>query len=399
MKIYIMRSFVLMVIISFFFIPVFPNSVLAKTKDEDVAKKIDDEINKRIDETNLNEFELFFQQLEDENLKTIGTTVKEIITDIINNKRKFTFNTLFEIVLNTFFKELLRIIPMVVTMIIIAILYGVFSNLSSGFSRNSTKQIIFLVCYGAIVSILGYCIGSSLISVKNTISQLDKVMTISFPILLTLTSALGGTVSAGIYQPIMTILTTVMIKLINVLIIPLFIATIVFGIVGNLSDNIKLDKLTKTTKGFSEWTLGIIFSLFVSYITVQGIAGSAFDTVSIKSAKFALSSYVPILGGYLSEGFDLVLASCVVIKNALGLCSIIIIFFIIITPLIKLLVLIFALRIAASIIEPISEEKMANALFTTSKNLVTLVVILLGLSFLFFVVVMLIIATCNFGVI
>lgn len=388
----------LLLICALFIIPSGENA-FAKTQEEEVKEKISSEIDKRVNELNLNEFEIFFQQLEDQNLKTIGTSVKEIIKDIINNKRKFDLNTLIDVILNVFLKELVKAVPMVVTIIILAIFYGLFSGLTSGFAKNSTKQIIYLVCYGAIITILGYAVASSLISVKQTISHLDKAMSVSFPILLTLTAALGGTTTASIYQPFMTIMTTLMIKIISAVVIPLFIATVVFGIVGNLSENVKLDKLTKTTKSICEWILGIMFSLFISYITVQGIAGSAFDTVSVKSTKFALSSYVPILGGYLSDGFDLVLASCVVIKNALGLVSIIILFFIIIGPIIKLLVLVFALRIASAIIEPISDEKMAGLLYTTSKNLITLIAILLGVSFLFFVVIMLIIATCNFGVI
>lgn len=366
---------------------------------EDVENKINREIDNRLDELDLNEFELFFQELADENLKTIGTTLRQIIKDIISNNRKFDLNTAIDIIVNVFLREIVKSLPLVITIVIIAILFGMFSGLTSEFSKDSTRQIIYLVCYGAIISILGYAITSSVIAVKSTINQLDNVMSLAFPILLTLTTALGGATTATIYQPVMTIMVTLMIRIINVVILPLFIAATVFGIVGNLSDNVKLDKLTKTTKSISEWILGILFSLFITYITAQGIAGSAFDTVSIKSAKFALSSYVPILGGYLSEGFDLVLASCVIIKNAIGLCSILLLFFIILVPILKILTLVFALRIASAIVESVSDEKMANLLYATSKNLVTLIVILLGLSFLFLVVIMLIIMTANFGVI
>lgn len=385
--------------LSTIYMPYFEAAYAADNKEEEIKDNMNKEIDRRLNELDLSEFEIFFQRLEDENLKGVWQSLKDIIKGIINNEQKFTIQTLIQIVLNVFLKEMVKSLPSIITIIIIAILFGVFNGLSSGFAKDSTRNIIYIVCYGAIISILSYIIASSLITVKKTVDMLDNLMSLSFPILLTLTSALGGVNSAGIYQPVMTVMTTMMIKIINIMVIPLFIATVVFGMVGNLSSSIKLDKLTKTTKSLSEWTLGIVFSIFIGYITVQGIAGAAFDTVSIKSAKFALSSYVPILGGHLSEGFDLVLASCVIIKNALGLCSIILLFFIIAAPIIKLLVSVFALRIAASIIEPMSDEKISDMLFSTSKNLITLISILLGVSFLFFVIIMLIIATCNFGVI
>lgn len=374
--------------------------VFAQTQEEqEAAKKIGQEVENRINELNLNEFEMFFQQLEDEYLKSMGASLKDILRGIIDGKTKLDINTVFNSIVKMLLNSVLKMAPMMIIIIIISILFGMFSGLSSGFAKASTNQIIYIVCYGAIITILGYAIADIVISVKKTITAMDTLMSYAFPLLLTLTSALGGVGSAAVYQPLMTVMTTLMVKLINVFILPLFIASTVFGIVGNLSDSIKLEKLNKTTKSIAEWTLGIIFSLFVTFITAQGITGTAFDTVTIKSAKFALSSYVPILGGYLSEGFDLVLASCVVIKNAVGLCSIILLFFIVLAPLVKIIALIFALRIASAIVEPVSDPRISNLLYTTSKNLVTLVAIVAGFAFLFFIMVMLIIITCNFGVI
>ncbi len=394
-----MKKIILIFILIMLLIPQGGSTFAETQEEEEAAKKIGQEVENRINELNLNEFEMFFQQLEDEYLKSIGASLKDIMRGIIDGKTKLDINTVFNSMVKMLLNSVLKMAPMMIIIIIIAILYGIFSGLSSGFAKASTNQIIYIVCYGAIITILGYAIADIVISVKRTISAMDTLMGFAFPLLLTLTSALGGVGSAAVYQPLMTVMTTLMVKLINVFILPLFIASVVFGIVGNLSDSIKLEKLNKTTKSISEWTLGIIFSLFVAFITAQGITGTAFDTVTIKSAKFALSSYVPILGGYLSEGFDLVLASCVVIKNALGLCSIIILFFIVLAPLVKIIALIFALRIASAIIEPVSDTRISNLLYTTSKNLVTLVAIVAGFAFLFFIMVMLIIITCNFGVI
>lgn len=395
-----MKKLFWIVIISIIILVPQGSIVFAQTQEEqEAAKNIGQEVENRINELNLNEFEIFFQQLEDEYLKSMGASIKDIIKGIIDGKTKLDINTIFNSIVKMLLNSVMKMVPMMIMIIIIAILFGIFSGLSSGFAKASTNQIIYIVCYGAIITILGYAVADIVISVKKTITAMDTLMGYAFPLLLTLTAALGGVGSAAVYQPLMTVMTTLMVKLINVFILPLFIASTVFGIVGNLSDSIKLEKLNKTTKSIAEWTLRIIFSLFVTFITAQGITGTAFDTVTIKSAKFALSSYVPILGGYLSEGFDLVLASCVVIKNALGLCSIILLFFIVLAPLVKIIALIFALRIASAIIEPVSDARISNLLYTTSKNLVTLVAIVAGFAFLFFIMVMLIIITCNFGVI
>ena len=133
-------------------------------------------------------------------------------------------------------------------------------------------------------------------------------------------------------------------------------------------------------------------------MSAQGIVGASIDNVSIRSAKFALSSYVPILGGYLSDGFDIVLASGVLIKNALGLAGVMMLIAAVAGPVLKILVISLALRLAGGILEPVSDEKISGLLYTTGKNLMVLVSIILGLFFLVFVVFMLVITSCNAGV-
>lgn len=280
-----MKKVVLLIIIIVLALLPFQGAVaFAETQEEEqeAAKKIGQEVDNRINELNLNAFEAFFLRLEDEYLKSLGSGIKDIIKNIIDGKTKLDLATVFNSIIKMLISSVLKVLPLMIMIIIIAILYGVFSGLTSGFSKASTNQIIYIVCYGAIITILGYAVADAVVSVKKTVSDMDTLMGYCFPVLLTLTSALGGVGSAGIYQPLMTVMTTVMIKVINVFILPMFIASVVFGIVGNLSDSIKLEKLNKTTKSIAEWTLGIIFSLFITFITAQGITGTAFDTVTMK---------------------------------------------------------------------------------------------------------------------
>jgi stage III sporulation protein AE len=185
---------------------------------------------------------------------------------------------------------------------------------------------------------------------------------------------------------------------IEVVIFPLFYATLVFGFISEITDNIKLEKFAKTTKSIANWILGIIFSVFITFTTAQGITGASFDSLATKGAKYALSSYVPVIGNYLKEGFDLVLASCIVIKNAIGLSAIIVLFFIVLIPIIKILTLVFTFKIISAVIEPVSDKKFANMLFSTSEALVLLATIMICLAFTILIILMLIIYTCNWGI-
>jgi stage III sporulation protein AE len=216
--------------------------------------------------------------------------------------------------------------------------------------------------------------------------------------MLVLVSALGGTASVAMYQPLVLIFSAVIFKIINFIVIPLFYVTFVFGIIGNLSDDLKLEKFAKTSKSAAEWILGIVFSLFITFITAQGITGASIDNLAIRGAKFALSGYVPVVGGQLKEGFDIVVASCLVIKNALGLTSIIVLVFTVILPILRLVVFMLMLKLTAAIIEPVSDKKFSNCLTATAKSITLLIVALIAITFAILIIFMLLIYTVNLGV-
>lgn len=369
------------------------NLAYADSVDE-VNKKLEEELNKRYKDINLEDFERF---VEESGLSsdTFGTSLTNYIKKVIKGELNLSFEGLINSVVNIFIRELFKIMPMFITIIIISILCGTSQGLSSEFVNKSTNKIIYLVCLSAIIIMIMGVLGGFVSMTIGLVNSINTFIAIVFPLLLTLMTALGGVVTVAAYQPMLAILSTIIVMLITYVIIPAFIVIILFSIVGHLSDSIKLDKFTKIIKSSSEWLLGIVFSLFIAFISAQGITGMSIDRVSIKATKFAISSYVPILGGYLSEGFDLISASCVLLKNAIGISGVVCLLGLILMPIIKLIVFVIGLKLTAAIIEPLSSKKLSDMLYSIADGTMLLVVSLLGAAFMLFIVLMLIIYSFN----
>lgn len=362
--------------------------------DDNIQDKIEEEINKGIEDLILEDFEKYFKEINKNNNNIISEDLTALIKGIIKGDKNIDFNDVIKLILNAFALSLKDILPQMVIIVILSVLFSILKNLTAGFSKESTSKIVYFVVYGLIVTTLISLITGAIVLSKNTIISINKFIDIIFPVLLTLVAALGGVTTVAIYQPLAVVFTTFIIKIILNVVFPMFLATIVFTIIGNLTTNVKLENITKTIKSASEWILGIMFGLFITYITAQGIVGASIDNVSISSIKFALSSYVPILGGYLSDGFDVVLASCIVIKNAVGLISIIILVMTILIPIIKIAILSLLLKLCSGILQPI-DDNTNKLLYGTSKNLNILISAMIGLAFMLFIVIMLII--CSFS--
>ena len=143
--------------------------------------------------------------------------------------------------------------------------------------------------------------------------------------------------------------------------------------------------------------MGITFGLVGTFLTAQGISGGVVDKVGFNVAKFAVSSYVPILGGYLSDGFDLLTASVVIVKNALGYVGATVLCCVVVFPLVKVVIFSLSMRLGGAIAEPIGDTRVATLLTSVAKNANLLTSALAGVGFMFFVMLMMLMSSCNMG--
>jgi stage III sporulation protein AE len=176
---------------------------------------------------------------------------------------------------------------------------------------------------------------------------------------------------------------------------PIFIFMLIFTIISNLTSTVKLDKFTKFLGSTFKWILGGVFTIFMAFLAIQGITASTYDGVSIRTAKYAIRSYVPLLGGYLSEGFDVIMASSVLIKNAIGASGLLLMFTMIISPIVQIVVFSLILKLAAAILEPLTDSRISEFIYSISKTLTLLVVLILGVAFMYLITIGLIMCTAN----
>lgn len=363
---------------------------------DETEETIDETIEEIIEETDLSEYEEFLKELQ-----ILGEeySVYELVQSVLNNNLELDFGYFISYLARSFFGNLKGLLAQAVIILITVVLMSILNNLTSGFSRPSTKKIVYVACYGAIIAVVGVMVGTGIASATEYIKEVTKFSDIVFPVLLTLVTAIGATTSAAIYQPLIVIFASLMLKIINFVVIPAFFISLVFNIIGNLSDDLKLGKIAGFAKSAGEWVIGVSFGLFITYATARGITGAGVDTLAAKGAKYALGSYVPVIGNYLKDGFDIITASCIVIKNSLGLVSIVILLLFSVAPLTKILSTMLMLRLTAAISEPFGEKKISDMLHGVSKSLVLPLIACISVVFSLLVIIMLIILTCNRGVI
>ena len=355
------------------------------------ADELTDNINDQISNMDFSDLEIFFNQLEIPN----NTTFSDFLGKLINGDINVNFGSIFEYLLNQIFFIINDLIPLFISVIAISLFISIINGTKGGLLKSSTSDVIFFVCYLSIIILTTGCVGLVFNNTKNTIEKLTNLTEIMSPIILTLMIASGGNVSAGIYKPAVSFLSSGIVSIVSNVALPAVGIMIIFTILSNFSEKIKLKKFTEFISSAIKWILGISITIFTLFMTVQGITSATYDGISLRATKYAISNSIPIIGGFLKDGFDIVVAGSVIIKNSVGIIGVFALFYIVLSPVIYIVIVSLLLKLTASIIEPISDSRISDFCMSLSKSISYLNTCTLMVGFMVFILTLIMTFTAN----
>lgn len=368
------------------------NCVFATEDNVEFETQIEDTINN----FNYDELDSVLQQLSNESKLIFGNmNFSEKIHSLLDGKFKDESSSFISACLNLIFQDILEFLPILCMIVAISILFSFVGQLQTDVGGKSLNDVVHFICYSIIIAIISNLIIEIITMTSGTLTSIKTQMEVIFPILLTLIASVGGSVSVSVFQPSIVLLSSGIMEIFNNIIIPIFIVTIVFTIAQNLSKNIHFTKFTSFFQSSFKWIIGSIFTIFFAFLAINGIVANTYDGISIRTAKFTMKSYIPFVGGYLSDGFDLILSSSVLIKNCIGATGLFLLLASIILPIIKILILTLGLKLTSAILEPITDLRISTFIFSISKVLNMLIACILAVSFMYILSVGILMCTCN----
>lgn len=319
--------------------------------------------------------------------------------DLLNSALKGDIDnkTIFWKIMSLFGDELVMAVKILASILVIIVISSILKTISENLENKNIAQITYYVQYILIVTLMFSNFTEVISIAKNTILDLVGFMQNLIPILIALMISTGSIVSANLIQPIILFVVTFIGNIIVTIIIPLVLVGTVLGVLSNISDKIQISKLSKFFKSSVIWILGIILTIFVGLLSLEGTLSSSIDGLTAKTAKAAISNLIPVVGKALGDSIDTVLGSAVILKNAVGFVGIIVIVGICIIPIIKLAVLSITYSIAAALSQPIADGKIVKLLEQFSDTFKILLGIIFVISAMFLIGVAIVVKMSNTG--
>ena len=295
-------------------------------------------------------------------------SIRDRLADYVKGE-SVEYESILQGMQDVLFEKILSIFPAFACIAAITLLSGIISTLRIGSALHTSGDTVFLITYAAalipLIGILSECFTLTM----ESVAQMKTQMEIIYPIMLTLIAASGGTISVAVCRPAVAFFTTTIVSAISSLVLPLTVAIITFSMISNLTKELRISKFTAFFKSINKWIIGLSVSVFGIFITLQGLSAAAHDGIIRRATKYAIGSGVPIVGGFLSGGFDLAVAGSVLIKNALGNLSIFLMISVVFEPLITLIAVNVLLRFTAAVTQPFGESRISDFLGETADNL------------------------------
>lgn len=351
---------------------------VTKTNEEEI---INNKTNKELN----NLYEYINKMKTDVELVNELNPVEYVKTYIKEGHGNLSFSTILKSVVNLLFKEVRSVLKFVISVIVIAILCSLLKNLQDAFKNDNISQIAFFACYSILIMILTKSFMISITVATDAIKSITDFMAALLPVLITMISLAGGFVQAATLDPIILTAVTIIPRIYITIIIPLILISFVMQFANNLSNQHKIDNLCKLMKQMILWVQGIILTVFIATLTIRGITANTMDAVTLKTTKFAIDNFIPIVGKSFSDAITSVAGYSLIIKNAVTGVGLIVIVLILLYPIIKLMLMSFIYKLSAALVEPISDKRITSSIAAAGDTLILLLSCVISVSLMFFI--------------
>lgn len=205
-----------------------------------------------------------------------------------------------------------------VKMFAVSVLAGIAAPMSK--SVDSGEMSMVGVC--GVAAIVGICVTSvysavnSCITAINSVQQFSRVLISSMAVAMVLS---GNAVSASVGTTITLAVTGTFIELINVIFLPMIYIYIGMTAVNSVLENGLVSGMAKGVKSFYGWLMKIVMAVYISYSGISSSIAASSDAAAVKTAKFAISGVIPVVGSIVSDAAGSVMSGAVIIKNTIGI--------------------------------------------------------------------------------
>ena len=291
-----------------------------------------------------------------------------------NISKQLTFEEIIKGFLQTLSGGIKGAVTLAGTLLAVIVICAMTDSMYS--KNNEVSSVLELVGVMVVIGILFSRILQTIEYISTTINDIGKFMLTYVPVFASIIGSSGSVSSATSYYVTLIAIAEISSLVAMNILMPVLSILLALSIIGSINSALSFSAVIDSVKKGFLWIVGLIMTIFVGSITIQGIVGVSADTVSTKAAKFMLSSFVPIVGSAISDAYQTVKGSLGLIRSCVGSFGIVAVLAMIIPPLVNILTVKVSLAFS-SVISDILGVNKVSLILKSSSTVLTLAMALL----------------------
>ena len=254
-----------------------------------------------------------------------------------------------------------------VLMLSIALFCGI-GEIAVGEKGSGLVRIVPLVGALAVSAVSVADVNSLMGMGVSSVEKLTSFSNVLLPVVATLTAATGAITGAAVRQMAAILFSDLLMNVINGILIPLVYGYIAGSIAWAATGNGGLKRIAALFKWVATTLLIILLMAYVAYLSVNGIIAGSADAVTIKAAKFAISTAVPVVGGILSDASESILSAAGVLKSSVGVFGMVAVLALCLIPFLQLAVHYLAYKFVAAVASTVGVSSVSGLIESLSSS-------------------------------
>ena len=274
----------------------------------------------------------------------------------------------------------------IVYIILAALVAAVFSNFADAFQNRQISDISFYVIYMLLITLCLTAFQTAVSGLEEEMGLLTEFIRALAPAyFMAMAFASGSAAALVFYNLILFLIYMVELIIIHIL-LPAVNIYVMICVLGSLIEEDFLSELAGLIRKAVTWALHGLLACVAGINIIQGLLAPAVDSVK-RSTLTRTAEAVPWVGDLMGGTAEILTGTVILIKNGIGMAGAVVALVICATPLLQMVITALMYKLAAALVQPVSDKRIISCIRGVSEGYELLVRILFTAGALFLITI------------
>ena len=263
-----------------------------------------------------------------------------------------------------------------------AVIGAIFTNFAMAFSKEQVAETGFYLTYTLLMTLMMTSFIMTAAIITNVLKSLTGFMKVLLPTFCAALTFTTGSLLSGAYYELMMAAIAIADWLMSTLIMKLIQIYVLTALVNHISKEDYLSKLSELLALLIRWSIRTVVGVILGINILQTMLLPAIDRAK-GTAAYKLISALPGVGAAMNTALGAVIGSGELIRNVLGMGSLIVILLICVVPVVRVCMVFLSYKVVQAVIQPVTDKRLLDGMESMTQGVGMLLQVLIGCVLMF----------------